>query len=317
MGDRVSVRRAGIASVQDLGRSGTARLGVSSNGAADAYSARAANALLGNSPANPLLEITAMPFTFSVSAGTTIAVTGAVANVRVGGQPIGQWRATTVPADADIEIRDIRQGLRCYVGVRGRLDVPAFLGSVAPDPALGFGARLRRGDEIPFVPSPRQACMEPELPDGFVATYGDPATLPVCTGPEWDAFAGVRDEILRGAYVVDTRSNHVGIRLNGELPPLSMPGELTSRGVAIGAVELTPSEELIVLHRGRSITAGYPILAVVTTAGLSVAGQLRPGDGVRFRLCSTGEAVEEHRLRQRMLDRVTAAASGRAHKEER
>lgn len=106
----------------------------------------------------------------------------------------------------------------------------------------------------------------------------DRHVLKVVPGPEWSWFPSLQRWLFTHEFAVDPRSNHVGIRLVGELPHFDVPPEMASRGVAIGALEVTPAKELVLLHRGRSITAGYPILAVVSSASLSRAGQLRPGD---------------------------------------
>lgn len=69
------------------------------------------------------------------------------------------------------------------------------------------------------------------------------------------------------------------------------------------------------LHRGRGITAGYPVLAVVTLAGQDALAQARPGSGVRFRLQSIEEArvVARQRLAQReaLASRVRSLLSAR------
>lgn len=308
MGDRLIVHKTGIASLQDLGRSGVACLGVSSNGAVDAYSTRAANALLGNDATNPVVEITAMPMTFSVSTSLVIAVTGATADVTVAGEHVPQWSAVRVGAGDEVCIRNIRAGLRCYVGLHARVEAARFLDSVAPDRALGFGRQLRRDDEVLLTPMRHRVRTDVHQPAGFVPAYGSPWTLPMCAGPEWSTVEDIREDILAAKYTVDAKSNHVGIRISADLPRVPAAGELLSRGVAIGAVELTPSGELIVLHRGRSVTAGYPIIAVVTSHGLSAAGQVRPGDRVRLDLCSIEDAVATYRRHRRLLDQVTAAA---------
>jgi allophanate hydrolase subunit 2 len=57
-----------------------------------------------------------------------------------------------------------------------------------------------------------------------------------------------------------------------------------------GAVQVPPSGEPILLLADRPTTGGYPQLAVVISADLSRAGQLIPGDAVRFEVCSTADA---------------------------
>lgn len=307
----LDIAEAGLATVQDLGRSGVSRLGVSANGASDQYSARWANVLLGRPQGAPLIEVTGSALAFAPTTATTVAVTGASADLRVDGRPAPLWCSLRVGAGEVVSIRNITDGLRCYVGVGGEIEAPRFLGSTAPDRALGFGRQLASGDRLPFRPACERVEVDSLLTSRIRPRYGSPWTLDVCAGPEWDRFAGVRSTILSTEFTVDPKSNHVGIRLLADLPHIGLTGELSSRGVAIGAVEITPSQELVLLHRGRSITAGYPVVLVVTTSSLAAAGQLRPGDRVRFRLVTIEEATARHRRDRSILDAVEQSASRR------
>ena len=59
--------------------------------------------------------------------------------------------------------------------------------------------------------------------------------------------------------------------------------ELPSEGLVPGAVQVPPDGAPVLFLADHPVTGGYPVLAVVTTADLSAAAQLRPGDTVRFR----------------------------------
>ncbi|WP_051581700.1 biotin-dependent carboxyltransferase family protein [Pseudonocardia acaciae] len=306
--DTILVRAAGRTAIQDLGRAHASRRGVSANGALDEYSARAANALLGQPQATPLFEATGLPFVFSPSREVCIAVTGARADVTVDGRTVPQWCPLRVGAGGEVAVRAIREGLRVYVAVRARLDAPVFLGSVAPDRALGFGRALADGDLVGIRPTPGRPEVAGLLTSRLRPSSADRHVLSVVPGPEWSWFPEPRRWLFGREYVVDPRSNHVGIRLVGELPRFEQPPEMASRGVAIGAIEVTPARELVLLHRGRSITAGYPILAVAASVSLSRAGQLRPGDRVRLAETSLDEATAAYRRQRAVLDAIERAA---------
>lgn len=305
------VTAAGFATVQDLGRSHVSHLGVSAGGASDEYSARWANVLVGRPQDAPLLEVTGTSLSFTSTAATRIATTGANADVTVGGKSVPTWCSVPVGASEEVTVQGIRDGLRCYVAIQGGIRAPRFLGSAAPDRALGFGRQLAPGDVVPFEPHHDRVEIDSLLTSRIRPRYGSPWTLDACIGPEWDEFADVRSTVLATEFTVDPQSNHVGIRLRADLPHIQLPPELSSRGVAIGAVEITPAQELVLLHRGRSITAGYPVVLVVTKSSLSAAGQVRPGDRVRFRLISFEEATTTYRRQRAALD-ATASTARRA-----
>ena len=58
--------------------------------------------------------------------------------------------------------------------------------------------------------------------------------------------------------------------------------ELPSEGVAAGSLQVTHGGQPILLLADHPTTGGYPVIAVVTSADLGLAAQLRPGQQVRF-----------------------------------
>jgi len=58
---------------------------------------------------------------------------------------------------------------------------------------------------------------------------------------------------------------------------------LPSEGLVPGAVQVPPDGAPVLFLADHPVTGGYPVLAVVATADLPAAAQLRPGDLLRFR----------------------------------
>jgi len=300
MADTLTIEQSGNATVQDLGRSGAARHGLPVNGALDQYSARVANVLCGNDEHAPLVEITALDFAATPSADVLVAVTGAPADLTVGGVRHPRWEPVAVRRGETIRVTGIHRGLRVYLAVYGSVQAETLLGSCAPDTILGFGRSLRPGDDLalathcPSIDHPvfRHPLFRMRPP---VPRFGEPWTIDVTDGPELAEFGESAHRLVAENFTVTPRSNHIGLRLQGTVPQRVAHGEVLSRGVPVGAVEVPAGDELLVLHRGRGVTAGYPVLAVVTTASLSSLGQTRPGDTIRFRRRTVAEAVATHR----------------------
>lgn len=301
----LTVVEAGSTQVTDLGRRRGPRYGVPVNGALDQRSARVANILVGNPENAPLLEITALDLEFVPDIDILIAVTGADGHLTVDGvgRPSGQ--PVSVRAGEAVALRQLQGGLRAYLAVRGSFDVPLLLGSCAPDSVLGFGGRLAAGAAIalrqatpPFFNDHFTAELYsldvPRIAAGFVVDVTD--------GPDIDDFASTADRLFEQPYLVTPTSNHIGLRMTGPLPERVSRGEVLSRGVPVGAVEVPPGDELLVLHRGRGVTAGYPVLAVVTSGSLDVLAQVRPGQRLRFRRVSSAEAAARARADLVALD---------------
>jgi biotin-dependent carboxylase-like uncharacterized protein len=166
--------------------------------------------------------------------------------------------------------------------VRGGVDVAPVLGSRSTDTLSGLGpAPLRAGDELPVG---ALAGAEPFVDVAPVRAPSSSPVLRVLPGPRRDWLAPAAWTALTGAgWTVTTDSDRVGLRLGGPRLERARDGELPSEGLVPGAVQVPPDGAPVLFLADHPVTGGYPVLAVVASADLPAAAQLRPGDRVRFR----------------------------------
>lgn len=311
----VKVSCTGLSAVTDLGRPQGSSIGQMTGGALDQHSAAIANTLVGSEATAPLLEVTGQDFAAIPDRDLLVSVTGATTDVTVGGHPQPQWEPVAWPAGQSLRIGQIRAGLRVYIGLHGHLEASTLLGSCAPDTVLGFGTWLNAGDQItvngqaptlgnPWFGSP--VFRMGARPHG--RSGPEPIHIPVTDGPDKAEFGATATRLFDQNFLVGPASNHIGLRMRSSatlpLPRRETSTELLSRGVPIGAIEVPAGDELLVLHRGRGVTAGYPVLAVATRAGLSQLGQVRPGDSVRFMHTTVEDAVRAHQHQSAAIERL-------------
>ncbi len=275
-----------LTTVQDRGRPGHADEGVPPSGSADVASAALANRLVGNDDDASVLEstMTGPKLRLTGPEGTwrTVAVTGATATVTVDGVGRGLNAPFDLGVGQVVEIGTATAGLRSYVAVSGGLDVAAVLGSRSTDLLSGLGPDvLRAGDVIALG---TDGGRRPGIDVAPVAPMDDPpAMLGVRLGPraDWLTDDG-RDTLVSALWTVAPTSNRVGVRLQGPTLERSRRNELAPEGLLTGAIQLTPSDELVVFGFDHPVTGGYPVVAVVGDRDLAVVAQLRPGDTVRL-----------------------------------
>jgi len=275
--------------VQDLGRFGHAHQGVAASGAADALALRAGNLLVGNAENAPALELTLVGGAFEFEAEAVVALTGSDF-----GAGLPPWCAVEVPAGTAVRCGASRTGARCYLAVRGGIDVPQVLGSASAHVLTGLGGRpLQAGDVLPIgnaaIRRPRRETVRPPA--------RPPGVLRVTNGPQADWFG---EGLYQGTYRVTEESNRMGLRLRGESIP-SPPGHMLTEGVALGAVQVPPDGQPIILFVEHQTTGGYPKPANVISADLCRVGQLRPRDEVRFERVSLREALACLRAQEEWL----------------
>jgi 5-oxoprolinase (ATP-hydrolysing) subunit C len=306
-----------LTTFQDLGRRDSERLGVPTGGAADQRSATVANLLVGNPADAVLLESMAGEVALVPARDVLVAVTGAPAVVTVGGAHADSWTPLIVPAGSEIRVAGAPFGMRSYLAVAGALRAERFLGSAAPDARMGFAQKVARGSRI-LVDSPFDGFARTgfptelfRLPVPRTDLADGPWTIDVVDAPASTTVRGIRELIAESTYTVTDRSNHVGLRLNGPVLHPEDDTEIVSHGVPIGALEVPHADELIVLGRYRSLTAGYPIVGFATQTSLAVLGQAGPGRELRFRWVDRDEAVRS-RLAEDLALRALRDAVGSA-----
>ena len=300
--------------VQDLGRHGHGRLGVSAAGALDRSSLRRANRIVGNQPSAAVVESVAGGLRVQAVGDQVLAVTGAPVALTIappsdvpGAGTAGDTTAKHSTAEDDGgrsgEVRQVpmatafalldgevltlgapQRGFRTYLAVRGGVDTQPVLGSRSTDTMSGIGpAPLAAGGFIKagkatssnVVGNPE---VQPDYPDTGVTV------LDIVPGPRDDWFdAAALDSLCSQDWTVTPRSNRVGMRLDGKPLERSRSGELASEGTVAGALQVPPEGQPVLFLADHPITGGYPVVAVVVDHQLDAAAQVPIGGRLRFR----------------------------------
>jgi KipI family sensor histidine kinase inhibitor len=272
-----------LTTVQDQGRPGHLAEGVARSGAADGGALRTANRLVGNAEAAAGLEITLGGFRATAHRDVWVALAGAWGPIRLDGHPVDPLRAHQWPAGTDLEVLPFTAGIRGYLAVRGGVDAASVLDSVATDVMAGLGPmRLAAGSGIRVGDATAG-----EVPAEDLHPWSPPADVldvPVAAGPRADWFTAEAQALLFDAvWSVTADADRVGIRLDGPALERVGGGELPSEGMLPGALQVPPSGRPVVLGPDGPVTGGYPVIGVVTDAGLDALAQARPGTRIRFR----------------------------------
>lgn len=267
--------------VQDLGRLRFGHLGVPTAGAADAFSLRVANRLVGNPDGAAALEMTAQGVSLSFDAPTRIALAGAELEASLDGQPLPLHQTITVAAGAQLRTGRIHGGYRCYLAVAGGFKLPPVLGSVSSDTLSGLGPAPLSVDATLAVGEPSGP------PPGFYlrapSRFGASASLRILAGPQQDWFTPpARRQLLESEYRVQAQSDRTGVRLAGAALERARKDELPSMGMVAGAIQVPGSGQPIALLANHGSTGGYPVIANVISADLPLLAQLAPGSALRF-----------------------------------
>lgn len=252
--------------VVDGGRPGSRSLGVPLGGAADRFSLAIGNALVGNAPETPALEVSLVGCGVVADAPLACVLSGAPFAMWTNRRNLSAGTTFTLEPGEMLHVGGTERGCRGYLCFQGGVDAPVVLGSRSGLTPLAEGMRLScRSATI----SGRWIDLDPIAP-----LFRPIRILP---GPQADWF----EEGLASEYEVTTASNRMGLRLKGK--PLEVPPrEMVSEPVCPGAIQVTRDGQCILLGVDGQTIGGYPKIGHVIRADLDRLGQLRPGERIAF-----------------------------------
>jgi biotin-dependent carboxylase-like uncharacterized protein len=284
--------------LQDGGRFGIRHLGVTQGGATDWISMSWANWLLGNALDAAVIEITLGGLSLIAEQDACLALAGADLGARLDDQPLQPWSSFLVRRGQHLVFNQPVQGARAYLAAPGGFDATPVMGSKSTVCREGLGGldgsglALAAGQRLTWSgtsPAPRKLDAD-RIPD-LSATR----PLEIVLGAQIADFAGQSlFDAFNSPWQVDSRADRMGVRLLGT--PLHYQGKpLISEGIPLGAIQVPPDGQPIILLNDRQTIGGYPRLGALTPGSLARLAQCLPGTELRLSPVVQDVAQEQHR----------------------
>ncbi|QGM47291.1 biotin-dependent carboxyltransferase family protein [Methylocystis heyeri] len=299
------------ATIQDAGRRGFMRFGVTPAGPMDRGAFLAAAAAAGDAHGAAIetslggLELTTQ------GGGIGLAIAGGAFDLRLDGRALPAACAIALEPGARLSIRAGKAGAWCYVAPFGRFALSPVLGSLATHSRAAIGGldgRMLRAGDILEIENLRPA---PGRPLAIEAPWLEPARarIRVLLGPQDDYFSSETiEEFLSSEWRISPRCDRMAYRLEGPALKHLKGHDIVSDGLVFGAIQIPGDGAPLILMADRQPTGGYPKIAHVIGADLDALAQMRPGDPVMFESVSWDQAVAARRRRaERVLSGVELA----------
>ena len=296
--------------IQDRGRIGYQNVGLPTSGPLDRISLNLANALVGNEPGAPALEMLLQGPTLKVAAESVrVALVGCSASIQVrSGTPrtIPAGQSVRLMRDEVFRIGTLGDSVCAYLAIEGGPDVPAVLGSASTftrGAIGGFrGRRLQQGDSVPLRLASVDDRGERALAGPLDLAIDQP--IRVVLGPQTDYFTPAAVQtFLSSDYTVSPQADRMGYRLAGPTLAHVAGYDIVSDGIVSGAIQVPGSGLPIILLVDNQTTGGYPKIATVVSADIPVVGRRKPGRTIRFVAIEVEEAVLLRREQEAALRR--------------
>lgn len=275
------LRAAPLTTLQDAGRFGMLRHGISASGPMDSAGFAAAGLLAG--AGTGAVEFTAAGLELVVASGECrVGFAGGDFVLRHNGTVVDWPGSVFLGAGDELSITPGSRGNYGYLRFGGDIAVDMVLGSLATSSRFGLGGlegrALRVGDVIEIVgqggaPGPVMPSAQAEGP--IRVTWGLHAEL----------FApSLRQRFTEVEFTVSTRMDRMGVRLDDKDAVFAEASilSLVSDAIVPGDIQILGDGTPIVLMRDHQPTGGYPRIATVISADLDRFAQLRPGSAVAF-----------------------------------
>jgi antagonist of KipI len=305
-----------MTTVQDLGRPGYGSVGIPLSGAADPFSLKVGNLLVGNRQGEAGLEILLYGLQLAALKKMVVSVTGADLGPMLNKEKILMWSSNEIERGDVISFPFVKssslKGCRAYLTVAGGVDVPVILGSKStclPGNFGGFNGRaLKKGDRIAFGDSlsPLGELRDRRLSEMKKPHLGDPWEIRVILGPHDHLFTEDSIEIFFSqAWRVSYKASRFGVRYIGpkfnfkprpshqvKRDPKGDPSNIPSQGVPLGAIEIAGGEEPIAIGVDGPSSTGYAMIATIISADVWKIGQSKPDDLTFFKRVEIDEAYQ-------------------------
>jgi len=307
------IQPGAFTTVQDLGRYGYQKYGVSISGAMDRFALRVANLLVGNEEGEAAIESTVIGPKLKALGKVRVAITGADLSPEIDGKPMPLWRTLNIPEGGILSFGAPRSGCRAYLAVSGGIDFPLVMGSRSIHTRSnlgGEGRALVKGDVIKIkdMGIGNQASGGHWLPEDLVPVYGRQWKVRVIMGPQNDYFSRIGIEtFLTSEYEITPQADRMGYRLKG--PKIDHKGgpDILTDATPPGSVQVPGDGMPIILLADGQTTGGYAKIATVISVEQDLLAQARPGDKVRFQRVTITEA---HRLLKEMEEKILEIGRG-------
>ena len=304
--DAISVLTPGAyTTVQDKGRYGYQQMGIPVSGVLDAFAFRAANMLVGNPDYAAVLEITIMGPRLEILVESDVAVTGAEMGMTLNEQPVEGWKSIRVKPGDILNIQQVKSGCRGYLAVNGGINVPVVMGSRATyvGGKLGGyrGRPLKEGDVIQSGDA-KLLNTPLKFPTDLIPKHLSEIIIRAIPGPQDDFFQEGLDTLFQSDYMVSTKADRMGYRLQGPNIKLAegMPKSIISEPTMPGGVQIPADEQPIILLVEQTV-GGYTKIVTVISTDLPKVAQATPGDTIRFEKVTLETAHSLYQERQKLL----------------
>ena len=292
------ILRAGInTTFQDRGRFHMQHFGVTPGGCMDLDSFSIANALVGNSLNEGVLEFAYQgPLLKLIKGRAKISITGNVLFQIIKSNQetlAGECNRTYILEEGDqIDILATKQSAYGYMALEGGFDVKPFCKSVSilsrAQIGPNEGKKIKINDKINIRTNSQN-----KKNFSTKVINNNQNLIRVLKGPQFDYFSKEsQKDFFSKEYKISNLTDRMGMRLEGTIMKNVVSANIRSEGITKGAIQVPADGQPIILLTDYPTIGGYPKIANVTSVDYNLLIQKTPGEKIFFKLIELHEAEQ-------------------------
>ena len=304
------VLRPGInTTYQDKGRFHMQHLGVAPSGCMDLKAFLIANALVGNSSEDGVLEFAYQgPLLKLVKGKTKIVITGNVlfqiikTNSEIAN---GECNKSYDLNEGDqIDILATKKSAYGYLAVEGGFDVKPFCNSVSilarAHIGPNNGEKIKIKDKIIIK---RNSTSKKNFKTKVLSK--DKNIIRVLKGSQFNYFSNESQKnFFSKEYTITNLTDRMGMRLEGTIIKNTVSTNIRSEGITKGAIQVPADGQPIVLLTDYPTIGGYPKIANVISADYHLLAQKIPGEKIFFQSVELQEAEQLYKEHLNSISKI-------------
>lgn len=280
------------ATIQDGGRVGYRRYGVTKGGAMDPYALKEGQVLLDNRADAAALEMAFLGGEFRSRGDNIVALTGAEMKLKVNGQTAA-WRQVLALNDGDqLSVGACMEGCYGYLHLNGGIDSPIMLGSCSAHAQAELGWTPKTGEMLVSLAERRvEKSLRLPRPD-----YFDDRVIRIMAGPQTHLFSKKDVQSLEQAtFRLTNARNRIGARIESSMGAINaeLGTTIASDAIVNGDIQVAADGIPAVLLADCQPVGGYPKIATVISADLHKFSQLPVGVPFTMKIVSRRFAIGE------------------------
>ena len=304
------VVRPGInTTFQDKGRFHMQHLGVTPGGCMDIESFLIANALVGNTSNEGVLEFAYQgPLLKLIKGKTKIAITGNILfKIIKSNQEIinGECNRTYfLEEDDQIDILATNQSAYGYMALEGGFDIKPFCDSVSilsrAQIGPNDGNKIKINDKINIKKnSKNKKNFTTQIPNK------NKNVIRVLKGSQFHYFSKEsQNYFFSKEYKISNLTDRMGMRLEGVVMKNIVNTNIRSEGITKGAIQVPADGQPIILLTDYPTIGGYPKIANVASADYNLLVQKTPGEKIFFKLIELHEAEQLYKEHLKSISEI-------------